>query len=120
MRTLFLVTLVLEALVGIGFLLAPAVLLGPFGVTLTDIATPFARLFGSAVISFPILLWFARRSGNPEFKKGVVYSLFAYFLVSTVVLVVIQLAGLMNALGWGLIGIHAALSVWFGYFIVKK
>ena len=120
MDTLFLVALIVEALFGIGFLIIPGPMLGPFGVTLDATATTFARLFGSALISFPFLLWFARKSDKPEFKKGVVYSLFAFYLLSTIILVMTQLAGLMNGLGWIVIGIHAILLVWFGYFLVKK
>jgi len=119
-NTLFLVALIVEAVFGIGFVLAPAAMLAPFGVTFNDIATAFARLFGSALISFPILLWFARKSETSEFKICVAYSMFAYYLVSTILLVMTQLAGLMNALGWIVIGIHVVLLVWFGYFIVKK
>jgi hypothetical protein len=118
--TLFLVALIVEAIFGIGFVLVPAAMLGPFGVTFTDIGATFARLFGSALITFPILLWFARRSDKPEFKKGVVYSLLPYYLVSTILLVIAQLAGLVNALGWIVICIHVVLLVWFGYFAVKK
>jgi hypothetical protein len=120
MDTLFLVALIVEALFGIGFLVVPGPMLGPFGVTLNAAATTFARLFGSALISFPFLLWFARESDKPEFKKGVIYSLFAYYLLSTIILVITQLAGLMNSLGWIVIGIHVILLVWFGYFVIKK
>ena len=95
-------------------------MLGPFGVTFNPIATAFARLFGSALIGYTILLWFARKSDKPEFKKGVVYSLFTYYLVGTILLVITQLAGLINALGWGVIGIHVVLLVWFGYFLVNR
>jgi hypothetical protein len=119
MNTLFLVALVVEALFGIGFVFAPGTMLGPFGVTLNDIATTFARLFGSALISFSILLWFARESDIPEFKKGLVYSLSAYFLVSTVIIVITQLAGQMNAMGWIVVSKNVVLLIWFGYFLVK-
>ena len=77
MNTLFLLALIIEALFGIGFVLAPAAVLGPFGLAFNDVATTFARLFGSALVSFPILLWFARKSDKPELKKGVIYSQFA-------------------------------------------
>ena len=119
MNKLFKVALIVEAIFGIGFVIAPGAMLGPFGVTLDAIATSFVRLFGSALISFSILLWFAYKSDKSEFKKGVVYSMFAYFLVSTVLLVIAQLDGQMNALGWSVVGIHLVLLVWFGYFIVK-
>jgi hypothetical protein len=119
MNKLFKVALIVEAVFGIGFLIAPGAMLGPFGVTLNAIATSFVRLFGSALISFSILLWFAFKSDNSEFGKGVVYSMFVYFLVSTVLLVIAQLAGQMNALGWSVVSIHVVFLVWFGYFLVK-
>ena len=120
MNTLFLVTFIVEALFGIGFLIVPGTMLGPFGVTLDATAIAFARLFGSALMSFPILLWFARKSDIPDFKKGVVYSLFSYYFVSTILLMITQLAGLMNVMGWSVIVIHVILLVWFGYFLLKK
>ena len=119
MNTLFIVALVVEALFGMGFLIAPGAMLGPFGVTFNDIATTFARLLGSALISFSILLWFARISDTPEFKKAVVYSLSTYYLVSSVLLVMALLTGQMNAMGWVVVGIKVVLLVWFGYFLLK-
>ena len=119
MNKLFKVALIVEAIFGMGFVIAPGAMLGPFGVTLDAIATSFVRLFGSALISFSILLWFASRSYNSEFGKGVVYSMFVYFLVSTLLLVIAQLAGQMNALGWSVVSIHVVFLVWFGYFLVK-
>jgi len=119
MNKLFKVALIVEAIFGIGFVISPGAMLGPFGVTLNAIATSFVRLFGSALISFSILLWFALKSDKSEFKKGVIYSMFAYFLVSTVLLLIAQLAGQMNVLGWSVVGIHLVLLVCFGYFLVK-
>jgi hypothetical protein len=120
MSTLFLLALIFEGLFGVGFVLAPAAVLAPLGLTLDDTATALARLFGSALIGFPVLLWFARKSNSPEFKRAAVYALFAYYLVSTVVLVITQMGGLMNALGWSVVAMHVAFTVSFGYFIVKK
>jgi hypothetical protein len=120
MNTLFLVALIVEALFGLGFIFIPGKMLEPYGVILNETATTFARLFGSAILSFPILLWFARKSENQDFRKAVVYTLLFYFLVSTILLVMAQTAGLMNALGWSVIGIHVLFIVWFGYYTVKK
>ena len=103
----------------VGGSIPPRAMLGPFGVTLNAIATSFVRLFGSALISFSILLWFAFKSDKSEFKKGVVYSMFVYFLASTALLVIAQLSGQMNALGWSVVSIHVVFLVWFGYFLVK-
>jgi hypothetical protein len=119
MNTLFLFSMIVEAIFGIGFILAPGALLAPMGVTLNEVATTFARLFGSAIISFPILLWFARKSDKVEFKKGAVNSLFVYYLVSSVLLLITELRGQMNAMGWSVVVLHLVFTLWFGYFLIK-
>ena len=120
MKTLFLMALIFEGLFGVGFLLAPAAVLAPLGLTLDDTAAALARLLGSALVGFPVLLWFARKSDSLEFRRTALYALFAYYIVSTVVLVFTQMAGLMNALGWGVVAVHVVFTVSFGYFIAKK
>lgn len=120
MNTLFLAFMVAEIIFGLGFIFVPGALLGPMGVTLNEVATTFARLFGSAIISFPVLLWFARKSDKAEFRKGVVSSLFVYCLVSGILLLITQLKGQMNPLGWSVVVLHLIFVLWFGYFLVKK
>ena len=119
LNTPFLVALIVEALFGLGLLLAPSPLLGRLDVTLDATATTLARLFGSALIGFAVLLWCARKSDEPEFTKGAAYSLMAYYAVSAALLAMAVLAGLMNATGWGTVGIHVILLIWFGYALAK-
>jgi len=119
MNTLLLAALVAEGVVAIGFISVPGQLLGPLGVTLAPAAIPIARLFGSALLAFAVLLWSARASADPELRRVVVRALFVYFLVSTVLLLVTQLGGLMNALGWILVALHVLFTIWFGAFLTK-
>ena len=119
MNTLFLFSLIFEAIFGIGFILVPAKLLGPMGVILNDTATTFARMFGTAIISFTFLLFFARASEKIEFKKGVVRSMFVYYLLSSIVLLQTQLAGKMNAMGWSVVVLHFVFTLWFGFYLRK-
>jgi hypothetical protein len=120
MNTLFLIAMVFETVFGIGFIFAPDLLLGPMGVTLNESATTFARLFGSAIISFPFILYFARKSANVEFKKSVIKSMFVYYIVSTILLLITQLKGQMNSMGWSVVGLHILFTFWFGRFLFKK
>jgi len=120
MNTLFLFSMVVEAIFGIGFIFAPDRLLGPMGVTLNEAATTFARLFGSAIISFPVLLYYARKSDKSEFRKGVVKCMFIYYIASTILLLITQLNGQMNAVGWSVVGLHLLFTLWFGRFLLKK
>jgi hypothetical protein len=120
MNTLFLVYLVAEVIFGIGFLLSPGFMMGPMGVTLDETSTNFARLFGSLIISIPVLLFFVRKSASSEFKRGVVYSVFTYLFLSTILLLISQLKGQMNSMGWGIVMIHFIFMVWFGYYLLNQ
>ena len=120
MNTLFLVYLIVEAIFGIGFIVAPGLLMGPMGLTLDETSTTFARLFGSLIISIPVLLFLARKSASAEFKRGVVYCIFIYLLLSTTILLVTQIKGLMNSMGWGIVILHFGFMLWFGNFIINR
>jgi len=119
MKTLFLAFLIVESIFGIGFLFAPDLLMGPMGVTLDETSTTFARLLGTLILSFPVLLFFARKSSGTEFKRGVIYSIFTYLLLSTILLLITQLNGLMNNMGWGIVILHLVFMIWFGYYLIK-
>lgn len=119
MNTLFLIYLIVEAIFGIGFLFLPGLLMGPMGVTLDETSTTMARMFGSLLISIPVLVFFARKSSSGEFKSGVMYCAFTYLLASTVVLLIAQINGLMNAMGWGIVILHLVFMLWFGYYLFK-
>jgi hypothetical protein len=119
MNTLFLVYLIIEAIFGIGFLFVPDLMMGPMGVILDETSTNFARLFGSLIISIPVLLFFARKSASTEFKSGVVYSIFIYLLLSTTLLLISQIKGSMNSMGWGIVILHLGFMLWFGYYILN-
>jgi len=120
MNTLFLVYLIVEAIFGIGFLFVPGLMMDPMGVTLDEISTTFARLFGSLIISIPVLLFFARKSASIEFKRGVVYCIFIYLLASTIILLITQIKGLMNAMGWSIVFLHLVFLLWSGYYLIKQ
>ena len=116
MKILFLVYLLVEAVFGIGFLFFPSLMMDPMGVTLDETSATFARMFGSLIISIPVLMYFARRSTNAEFRKGVIYCVCVYLLASTIILIVTQIRGLLNPLGWSMVVLHLVFLVWFGYY----
>jgi len=120
MNTLFLVYLIVEAIFGIGFLFVPGLMIDPMGVTLDETSTTFARLFGSLLISIPVLLFYARKSAGSEFKRGVVYCIFIYLLTSTIILLITQIKGLMNAMGWSIVILHLVFMLWFGYYLINQ
>ena len=120
MNALFLVSMFFGVIFGLGFILFPGTVLDPLGVTLGEAATIFARLFGSAILSFVVLLWSARKSVQAEFRLGVANSIFVFYVLIAVLLLIAQLNYQMNALGWSIIALHAVLALWYGYYLVKE
>jgi len=112
MNTLLVVATVVEALAAIAFIAAPGAALAPFGVALEPSSTSIARLFGSAVVAFPVLLWHARASTDAGLKRVAVRTLIVYWLASAAIIAISLLGGLMNALGWTLVATHVALAIW--------
>jgi hypothetical protein len=90
------------------------------GVTLDETSTTFARLFGSLIISIPVLMFFVRKSASTEFRRGVVYCIFTYLLFSTILLLITQLKGLMNSMGWSIVILHFVFMLWFGYYLIYQ
>ncbi|MHC1730818.1 MAG: hypothetical protein AB9888_02105 [Bacteroidales bacterium] len=120
MNALPLVYLIAQVIFVIGFLLSPGLMMDPMGVTLDETSTTFARLLGSLLISIPVLLFFVRKSQSPEFRRAVAYCAFTYLLLSTIILLITQLKGLMNPLGWSIVMIHFTFMVWFGYYLINQ
>ena len=118
MNTLFLVYLIVEAIFGIGFLFVPELVMAPMGVTLDETSTTMARMFGSLLISIPVLVFFARKSSSTEFKRGVMYCVFIYLLASTIILLITQINGLMNSMGWSIVILHLVFMLLFGYYLL--
>jgi tellurite resistance protein TehA-like permease len=67
----------------------------------------------------PVLLFFARKSASSEFKRGVVFCFFIYLFASTIILLITQIKGLMNAMGWSIVILHLFFMLWFGYYLIK-
>jgi hypothetical protein len=121
MKTLFNINIVVALLFGLGFILIPATVLDVYDVTLSDQGITVARLFGSAILAYPVLLWYAGRSDDPKYMKGASRALFTYWLLGTIFLIIAQLDNQLNALfGWLTIGLHIIMLVWYGIYIFSK
>lgn len=120
MQTLFLVTFIVELLFALGFIIAPGTLFGTFGVTPDAFGIALARMFGSALLAFCTLVYYARIKDSAELKTAALRSMFIYWLVSSVFLVISQLGGLFNAMGWSTIVLHLGFLIWTGVYAFKN
>jgi hypothetical protein len=75
----------------------------------------FAQLFGAAIIGFAILDWLARDVTDPPARQAVVLANLVGDGVGFVVILLGQLAGIPNALGWTSVAIYLLLALGFAY-----
>jgi hypothetical protein len=112
MKTFLLVAMIVEGLVGIACIGSPQAAFAPSGMEFNPAAVLFGRVFGSAIFALAVVAWFARRSGQPAMMRIATEGLFAYYLVSSLVIIPAQLAGVMNAAGWIIVVLHLGLAAW--------
>ncbi len=91
------IAFLLEATFGVAFVAAPALTMTPFGLALDGMAAGVFRLFGTALLGFAVLLWCAHRTENREVKVVAIRTLAAYYAVSSLAVLWLQLAGHFNS-----------------------
>lgn len=115
LSNLLMVAAVIGAVFGVGFVVASGPLLAIYGITLDKAGTLVAQLFGAALISLAVLNWFARNVTDPEARRAVVLANLAGDVVGFVVILLGQLSGISNALGWSNVAIYLLLALGFAY-----
>ena len=115
LSTLLVIAAVIGAVFGIGFVVASGPLLSIYGITLDKAGTLVAQLFGGALISLAVINWFARNVTDPEARQAIVFGNLAGDVVGFVVILLGQLAGIANAIGWSSVAIYLLLALGFAY-----
>ena len=98
----------------------PGVLFGTFGVILDAFGVTITRVFGAGLLGFAVLLWYGRSTEEPGLQRAVVATMFTYFALSTIFMVLAQLSRVLNVMGWGNVVLHLVLAVWFGFYLFKR
>ena len=115
---------VIKALVCLAFgpalLIFPGFVLGLFGMELCPSANMFARVYGASLLGNLLLTYLSRNAESSKVRKAIIWDLFVYDLAALVAVTILQVQGLMNYLGWGIIIIYLFFSVGYGLFLLPK
>ena len=106
---------VISLLFGIALAVIPAQLMAIYGSTLDADAVLMARLVGALLIGVGLICWLSRNK-SAESLQDIVLSLFIADTLGFLVVLMGQLSGLMNALGWIIVLIWLLLAIGLGYF----
>jgi hypothetical protein len=115
LSNLLMVAAAIAAVFGVGFVVASGALLSVYGITLDKAGTLVAQLFGALLIGMAVLNWFARNVTDPAARQAVVLGNLSGDVVGFVVILLGQLAGIANVLGWSNVAIYLLLALGFAY-----
>jgi hypothetical protein len=105
---------------GIGFVIAPAQVLAPYGVSLSVPGLFVARLFGASLVGYGIISWLVRNSTELVSLRALATGLAVGDVLGGAVAAWGVLSGNINALGWSTVVIYFGLAAGFGYFLMQK
>lgn len=115
---------IIKALVCLAFgpalLIFPGFVLGLFGLDFGPAASLTAREYGAALLGNMLLAYLSRNAEPSKVRKAIIWDLFIYDLVALVAIGILQIQGLMNLLGWGVVIIYLFFSVGYGLFLLPK
>ena len=122
LKHLFMVHSVVALFHGGGFVLAPKPFMSLYGVSLADPSAVFVtRLFGTGLLIYCFVAWFARNAEDSAARRAIVFGFFITGIIGFIVALLGQLSGVMNALGWLVVGLYLVLiGVGYGYFYFIK
>jgi hypothetical protein len=116
--------MVIKAVVCLGFgpllLFFPGPLLTLLGSSFGPGAAITAREYGAALIGNLMLAWFARNGEASVLRRAIVLDLFVYDAIAFFAMLLIQLCGGMNVLGWGIVAVYLFFTLGFGYFLLPQ
>lgn len=116
--------MVIKAAVCLGFgpllLFVPGPLLTLLGSSFGPGAAITAREYGAALLGNLMLTWFARNAEVSVARRAIVLDLFVYDAVALVAILLIQLSGGMNLLGWSIVAVYFFFTLGFGYFLLPR
>ena len=120
LNTMLTIAAVVAGIFGVAFVIVTGPLMSLYGITLDQAGTLVAQLFGAALIGFAVLNWFARNLTDREAQRAIVLANLSSDVVGFVMILIGQLAGVANALGWSSVAIYLLLALGFAYFQFMK
>lgn len=115
LKNLFVIHAVVALVNGAGLIAAPGPYLGLFGVSVSGAdALLVARLLGAALLTYCFVAWLARDADDSVARQAIVLGFFLTAVIGFVIVLIAQLSGVLNALGWLVVAIY----LWFDRFRV--
>ena len=113
LKTVFIAHAVTEVIFGLGFLLAPGVLLGFLGTSTDATGLALSHIAGAVILSLAIISWLARDVPAGKLRDAMVWSFVLAHGAAGIVVALAVWAGTFNWLGWPAAGLDAIFVLMF-------
>ena len=120
LNTFMIISAIVAFIFGLGFILAPAASLNPYGPTADLTGLFLGRYLGSSLLGIAFLTWLTRNAPASETRKGLLTALFVTMVLGFLVALYDKFAGAGNAFIWVNVAIYFLLAIGFGYFAFMK
>ena len=120
LRYLFIFNAFATIIFGIGSVLIPQTLITLFGSTLNPAGLLMMQYGGVWLIGLGLLAWLARNAAESEARKAIILAFMICYGVAFIVALLAQLNTVLNAFGWGTVGLNLVLALGYGYFQFAK
>jgi hypothetical protein len=120
LNTFMIISAIIALIFGLGFILAPATSLKPYGTT-TDLTGQFlGRYLGASLLGIACIVWLTRNAPPSDTRKGLLTGLFITMVLGFLVALYDKFAGTSNNFIWVNVAIYLLLAIGFGYFTFMK
>jgi hypothetical protein len=120
LKTFMLVNTVIAGAFGLAFVIVPGDVVAHYGITADAGLRYVGQLFGACLVGIAVLTWFAKDAPESEARTSIVRALFVTDGLGFVVALMVQLNGVVNALGWSTVAIYLGLGLGWMYFLRAK
>ena len=114
-KLFFAVVAAINAFFGLAFLILPDDLMGAHGAILNPAGVLLGRVLGASLLGSAMVFW-GLRNQSREAMLPALYGGIVYNVIDVVVGLFAVTGGILNAKGWALVIVHAALAAGFCYF----
>jgi hypothetical protein len=118
LNTVLIITAAIAIVFGLGFVLVPSTLWALYGVKLNTAGMYLAQLFGTANIGIGLVIVSVRGASAPDIGRRLAMGILGWVIVEGIIVLLGQLQGITNVLGWLFVALDLILAVAYAYFLL--
>ena len=119
-HTLFLINALITALLGLGCLVTPSIVLGQFGVDGYAATKLVSQFLGTALLALGLLLWFAKDVSDANLQRGMGVALLTGAAAGLALTLAGAVSGVLRTNWWFVALIYLVSGLAYGYLVFRK